>query len=56
LCCVVCPAQINQYLKAGTVKLPEEIEEEAAAGGGGTAAAATGKPTTQQQKEAFTFM
>jgi hypothetical protein len=44
--------QVKQYLKAGTVKLPEELEEEAAAGGGGAAA----KPTPQQQKEALAFM
>lgn len=44
--------RVKQYLKAGTVKLPEELEEEAAAGGGGAAA----KPTPQQQKEALAFM
>jgi hypothetical protein len=50
--------QIKQYLKAGTVKLPEEIEEEkaAAAAAGGGAAAAAPKPLAAQQKEAFAFL
>lgn len=50
--------QIKQYLKAGTVKLPGELEEEAAAAAAGGVAAPTAaaKPTAQQQKEAFMFM
>jgi hypothetical protein len=47
--------QIKQYLKAGTVKLPEEIEEEKAAEAAEGGAAAS-KPLAAQQKEAFAFL
>jgi hypothetical protein len=57
MCLLLLLVQIKQYLKAGTVKLPGELEEEAAAAaGGGAAPTAAAKPTAQQQKEAFMFM
>jgi hypothetical protein len=62
-CCLLLPAaacccllQVKQYLKAGTVKLPEELEEEAKLGGGAAAAAADKPAQAKAQQDVMAFI
>jgi hypothetical protein len=47
---------VKQYLKAGTVKLPEELEEEAKLGGGAAAAAADKPAQAKAQQDVMAFI